>query len=153
MNTAALRRQGDHDSTRVATRFGEFDADPADVLSFPQGLPGFEQCRQFILLSAEDLHPLQCLHAVSGPSASFLAIDPRMVLPRYRCVLRDADRARLGASADTPLVWLGLVAIDENGAASVNLRAPVVINPQRMLGFQFVPDDSLYPLRHPVAAP
>jgi flagellar assembly factor FliW len=152
MNTAALRRQGDSGSTRIVTRFGEFDAEPADALSFPHGLPGFEQCRQFVLLSAEDLHPLQCLHAVAGPPASFLVIDPRVVWPRYRCVLRDADRARLGASADTPLVWLGLVAIDEGGAASVNLRAPVVINPERMLGFQFVPHDTLYPLRHPVAA-
>jgi flagellar assembly factor FliW len=153
MNTAALPRQSDTGSTRMVTRFGEFDAEPADVLSFPQGLPGFEQCRQFVLLSAEDLRPLQCLHAVAGPPASFLVIDPRVVWPRYRCVVRDSDRVRLGASAETPLVWLGLVAIDENGAASVNLRAPVVINPERMLGLQCLPHDSLYPLRHPVAAP
>jgi flagellar assembly factor FliW len=152
MNTAALPRESDTDSTRIVTRFGTFDAEPADVLSFPQGLPGFEQNRQFVLLSADDLRPLQCLHAVAGPPASFLAIDPRVVWPRYRCVLREADRAKLGASEETPLVWLGLVAIDEGGAAHVNLRAPVVINPERMLGFQFVPHDTIYPLRHPVAA-
>jgi len=35
---------------------------------------------------------------------------------------------------------------------SVNLRAPVVINPARMVGCQVMPHDSLYPLRHPLAA-
>ena len=134
---------------RVNTRFGEFDADPRDVLNFPDGLPGFEQCHRFVVLSSMTMAPLQCLHAVDGP-ATFLAVDPRLVLSKYRCVLTHGDMVRLGATDQTLLLWLALVAVDESGEATVNLRAPVVVNPTRMTGFQVVPSNSLYPLRYPL---
>ena len=35
----------------------------------------------------------------------------------------------------------------DDGSAFANLRAPVVINPAQMVGYQVVPQDSLYPLR------
>ena len=136
---------------RLQTRFGEFEADARDVLRFPAGLPGFEQCRHFVVLSSMAMAPLQCLHAVDGPAASFLTVDPRLILPQYRCVLSAEDRDRLGADERTLLLWLALVAVDEQDVATVNLRAPVVINPTRMIAFQVMPHDSLYPLRQPVA--
>jgi flagellar assembly factor FliW len=135
---------------RLNTRFGDFDAEPRDILTFPDGLPGFEQSRRFVVLSSMSTAPLQLLHAVDGPAATFLAIDPRLVLPKYRCVLSPADLHRLGATETSLLVWLALVVLDEGGAATANLRAPVVINPANMVGFQVVPSNSLYPLRFPL---
>jgi flagellar assembly factor FliW len=120
------------------------------VVAFPDGLPGFEQCRRFVVLSSIETAPVQYMHSVEGPAASFLAIDPRLVLPGYRCDLSDQDRARLGLAPDTVLLWLALITLDAHEEPSVNLRAPVVINPARMIGFQVVPHDSLYPLRHPL---
>lgn len=152
MTTPARAASIDPAAGRVVTRFGEFDADTGDLLHFPQGLPGFERCRRFVLLSSQDIGPMQCLHAVDGPPASFLVIDPRLVLPTFRCVLRDADRAGLEATDDAPLVWLALLTVAQDGSATVNLRAPIVINPARMIGLQVIPQDSLYPLRHKLAA-
>ena len=60
-------------------------------------------------------------------------------------------RARLGAGDDSALLWLALVTMDAGQGPSVNLRAPIVVNPARMLGFQVMPHESLYPLRHPLA--
>lgn len=140
------------DRIRLSTRFGAFDADARALVSFPAGLPGFEQCRQFAILSSSDAAPLQCLHAVGGPPASFLALDPRLVLPEYRCVLGVTDRTRLSVGDDvSALLWLSLLIVTEQGTAFANLRAPVVINPATMTGFQVMPQDSVYPLRHPVA--
>jgi flagellar assembly factor FliW len=138
----------DTGTLRVIAGSESFDVNAADIIGFPQGLPGFERCRHFVLVSSSEIAPLQYLHAVDGPPASFVAIDPRLVLPDYRCVLREADRVRLGVRENAPLVWLALVALDTEGGATVDLRAPVVINPERMTGYQLVPHDSLYPLRH-----
>ena len=33
------------------SRFGRIDVDDADLLSFPGGLPGLEQCREWALLA------------------------------------------------------------------------------------------------------
>lgn len=122
-----------------------------DVIRFAHGLPGFEACRGFVLLAADALGPVQCLKAVEGPPASFLVIDPRRVLPDYRCELSEADRRRLGAGDADTLLWLALVTIEIDGTITVNLRAPIVVNPAQMVGCQVVPYHCVYPLRFVVA--
>jgi flagellar assembly factor FliW len=66
--------------------------------------------------------------------------------------VNQSDLARLGANVDTVLLWLALVSFDDDGQAYANLRAPIVINPERMLGYQVMPHNSLYPLRQPLAS-
>ena len=119
-----------------------------EVIAFPKGIPGFEACRGFVLIAQEAETLVQCLRSVDGPPASFLVVDPRRALPGYRCELSKADRERLRASPDAALLWLALVTIEESGAIVVNLRAPVVINPETMLGAQVIPHQCVYPLRH-----
>jgi len=120
-----------------------------EVIAFPKGLPGFEGCRGFVLLASDD-SGLQCLSSVDGPPASFLVVDPRRVQVGYRCQLNEADRLSLEAEEGDHLLWLALVMIEGDGAVSVNLRAPVVINPRRMIGQQVIPYHCIYPLRHVV---
>lgn len=121
-----------------------------DTISFLDGLPGFESCRGFVVLTAPQLEPLQQLQCVDGPPASFLGIDPRRILPNYRCLLSQVDRERLGVTDESSLLWLALVAIREDGTVTANLRAPIVINPQTMRGRQVMPHRCLYALQHPV---
>jgi flagellar assembly factor FliW len=122
-----------------------------DTIRFPHGLPGFERCRAFVLMTSEGVGPVQCLKAVEGPSASFLVIDPRRVLPDYRCELSDIDRARLGVQEHDTLLWLSLVTIELDGTITVNLRAPIVINPNAMVGHQVIPHQCVYPIRFVVS--
>jgi flagellar assembly factor FliW len=123
------------------------EAQSRDVISFVNGLPGFESCHGFVLRAAEH-GGLQNLTSVDGPPASFLVVDPRSVQPGYRCQLSDAARHALGVVEGDTLLWLALVSVEPDGTVAVNLRAPVVINPRRMLGQQLIPYESLYPLRH-----
>lgn len=137
---------------QLFTDLGAFDLRVEDVVTFPTGLPGFEAARKFVMLSAPDIAPIQCLQSTEAASPSFLVIDPRLVLEGYRTRLNQSDLVRLGASdGDDSLVWLAILTVAAEGTF-VNLRAPVVINPARMIGFQLVPSDSLYPLRHPLGA-
>jgi flagellar assembly factor FliW len=55
----------------------------------------------------------------------------------------------LGAGAETTLLWVAIIS-EAEGILYANLRAPIVINPQRMIGRQVLPDDGLYPIRHPL---
>jgi flagellar assembly factor FliW len=120
----------------------------SEAVTFPDGIPGFEACRHWVVMAADAATPLRRLHAIDGTDASFLAIDPRSVLEGYRCELSAADRLRLGAREDEPLLWLALVMMESSGALTVNLRAPIVINPRTMTGQQVLPHNCLYPLRH-----
>ena len=126
------------DFTSIETRFGQFSGNPRDVVTLVDGLPGFEECRRFLLLTAPSIEPLVCLQGLDDDRPSFLAIDPRYVHPDYRCRVDDLQRRRLGASSETPLLWLAFVRVAESGDSTVNLRAPLVVNPERMRGLQLL---------------
>ena len=118
------------------------------IVDFPAGIPGFESCRRFVVIASPELAPLSCLKALDSSEASFLTIDPVLVDPAYDLTLRTFERVRLGAGED-PLVWLALVTVIGD-RATVNLRAPIVINPRRMVGCQFIRDDHDYPVHLPL---
>jgi flagellar assembly factor FliW len=121
-----------------------------NAVAFPDGIPGFETCRRFILLSSDALAPLQRLESIEGPPAAFIGIDPRLVLNGYCCRLSENDRRALVADADTTLLWFAIIS-EVDGVLSVNLRAPIAINPRRMIGRQVLSDDGQYPIRHVLA--
>jgi flagellar assembly factor FliW len=136
------------DRLTVRSRFAETDVDPHDVISFPDGVPGYESAHDFVLIDVPDQPPLKVLQAVSDQEPCFLVVDPKMVMPGYRCELGASDRLRLGATDDSALLWLAVVSVAEGGEIAVNLRAPIVINPARMRGRQVMPNSCVYPLRH-----
>ncbi len=135
----------------LQTAFGEFEVSAPEIVSFPSGLPGFEAAREFVVLSSPAMGVFSLLQSIDE-AVSFLVIDPRRVLADFRCVLGQTDQARLHAARDTVLLWLSIVTFDADGQAFVNLRAPIVINPERMLGYQVMPHNSLYPIRHPLTS-
>jgi flagellar assembly factor FliW len=131
------------------TRFGRFEVRDDSVLEFPEGLPGFEHVRRFVLLSSEEIAPLWCLQGLDGSAPSFLAVDPALVLEGYRGVLSDDDQTRLGP--EEPRIWLALLTVVDGEEAAANLRAPIVINPKRMIGLQVIQARSPYAIDHPLA--
>lgn len=133
----------------VETRFGSFEASPEDVITMREGLPGFAGCRRFVVIAAPALQPFTCLQGLDEPGPSFLALDPRQIVPDYAAVLLPSDRKRIEAEPGEPLLWLALVRLEDDHAF-INLRAPIVINPRRMLGLQLVAADSPYVTDHPL---
>ena len=116
------------------------------VVEFPSGIPGFESHRRFVLIASAELSPLGCLKSVDSSDVSFLVIDPRLLSFGYDITLSELERARLGAGPDEPLLWLAIVTITESDATA-NLRAPVVINPGKMLGCQVIRENDQYPVQ------
>jgi len=129
----------------------------ADAVTFADGLPGFESSRRFVIMSSPALDPFMCLQGLGDGAPSFLTIDPRLIVKDYPCELGSSDRTRLEMRAGRTagpdprsepgvrLLWLAIVSPDAAGA-SVNLRAPLVINPETMRGVQVLEGDDAYPL-------
>jgi flagellar assembly factor FliW len=128
------------------------DPTPLSVIAFPDGLPGFETCHRFVLVHPPGLGPFTIVQHADGPLPAFVTIDPLDVHGGYRTELTDADRARLGAAGETPLLWLAMVSTRDDGKPTVNLRAPLVINPATMTGLQVISAESPYSRAHPLRA-
>jgi flagellar assembly factor FliW len=137
--------------TEIETRFGLFPGNTGDgtVVTMPDGLPGFEKCRRYVIITAPTLAPFTCLQGLDESRPSFLALDPKMLIEDFALDLGDADRARLDARKDDSLLWLALVRFEPE-VAKVNLRAPVVINPRSMSGVQLIAQESPYSTEHPI---
>jgi flagellar assembly factor FliW len=123
---------------------------PERIVTFTQGLPGFEDSRRFVLVASPSLDPFTLLQGAGVEAPSFVAVDPVLVESGYRMPLAHADLVRLEAGPDDSLLWLALVAAKADGSATVNLRAPVVINPASMRGIQVLAHESPYRLDHPL---
>jgi flagellar assembly factor FliW len=124
-------------------------SDTGPIVTMPDGLPGFEQCRRFVVVQSDTIHPFTCLQSLDEPQPSFLALDPRQIDADYSTKLADGDRARLEAQDGDALLWLALVCVADE-SATVNLRAPVTINARTMRGIQVIPTDSTYSTAHPL---
>jgi len=122
------------------------------VVEFREGLPGFEACRQFVILSGPAVEPFTIVQGLGPDAPAFAAIDPLRVVDGYRARLEPADLARLGAADATPLVFLALVSAQPSGRATVNLRAPLVINPETLRGIQLLGAESAHAVDHPLRA-
>lgn len=134
----------------VETQFGDFVAHPGDIVNMAEGVPGFEACRRFFLLASPALEPLTCLQGIDEPRPAFLAVDPRLVMEDYHRDLDDLQKRRLQAQDGGPLLWLAIVCIREDGTSTANLRAPLVINPRRMLGLQLLAGGDRYSTEFPL---
>ena len=130
-------------------QFGEIAFEQEAVLSFPEGLLGFETLRSFLLIDQDEIEPLRWLQPIDEPGISFTVISPESVWPDYRIKLSADDRTFLGLEkSEVPLI-LALVTVPENPTLmTANLLGPLVINPERKIGRQLVLHESGYTTRH-----
>ncbi len=139
--------------TLESRRFGRIPVAEAQVLRFPEGLPGFEELREFLLLSPPALAPVQFLVALADPDISFPVLPARLCLAGYAPALGPAELAGLEAAGPDDLALYAILTFDQARAqVTANLRAPLLVNPAARLGRQALLPDSTYALRHALLA-
>lgn len=129
----------------------EFSA-PDGVVTFADGLPGFESSRRYVLVVSPELAPFTLIQGIDPEGPSFVGIDPRVIEDNYPVALDRMDLMRLGADRGQALLWLSIVADRGDGTATANLRAPIVINPATMRGIQLIAVESRFQIDHPLQA-
>ena len=130
--------------------FGSIEYDPAGVLDFPNGLYGFEEEKRFLLLPFHGSDGnLLCFQSVQTPSLAFVAMNPFSLKSDYTPVLSEEELFLMGVQESTELCYYVLCAVREPVAEStVNLKCPVVVNPDRHLAAQVILEDREYQMRH-----
>lgn len=137
---------------QVNTRaFGPIDVREADVLSFQDGLYGFDTLRRFVLIDIAPDSPCRYLQSLDDPDLSFIVVDPWAVLPDYAPDVPDGELAHLGVDRPEDVLCLVIAVVPEDvQQMTVNLRAPLVINPKTRRARQVILIGDKYPIRHPV---
>ncbi len=135
---------------RTAT-WGEVEVSPRSFLTLPEGLVGFEDQQEYVLLDRDDCRPFRWLVAFQDPGLAFPLLGASDVLPDYRAPLSAIEEALLElAPGETPAVYFVVSVVDEGRQIYANLRAPLVVNPRLQTGRQVVLLDAAYEVQHPV---
>jgi len=130
--------------------FGCIDIEEENIISFPEGLPGFEDTRKYVLLGKNDEEsPFRWLQCVDRPDVAFAIIDPRLIKPDYVAHIESADIEILDIKEeDKALVYVILVVPEDITKMTANLKAPVIINPFNNMGKQVVLEKGDYGIKH-----
>lgn len=136
----------------LLTRFGPLALAAERIILFPHGLLGFGGCHRYMLTGIPGATAFKLLQSIDDAELSFvvLPLDTNDG-PIGRSDLAAASRAL--AIEDVALAVLAIVTLRVGAAqldCTVNLRAPLLVDTARRLGYQHVLPDDAYPLRHPL---
>lgn len=136
-------------------RFGELEIQEDRIFHFADGLPAFEDEREFVILPFDDDSPYSFLQSVATPELAFLMTVPFVFFPDYEFVLEDDVMAALAIKGSEDMQIYTLVTIPGGNIKEMtaNLMAPVVINKKTREAKQVVLDKSQYTTKHRLFPP
>lgn len=148
------KRQGRPGVTIVkidTTRFGDLAIQDEHLLSFPAGLLGLEECRQWVLLADTSNDAMGWLQSADRAEIAMAVVSPRRFVPDYQ--VRVARREIEAIDADDPTQSQVLVIVGKNDrSVTLNLKAPLLLNMERQVGRQVIVTNDL-PVQFELAAP
>jgi len=132
-------------------KFGEVSVERESIITFPNGIPGFERFKEFGLVAVEEEDPFLRLLSTQEPSLGFVIVNPMLVWADYdpdigNDELDGLDIARVEDLEVYCVVTLSNVPQD----VTVNLKGPICINTQTMKGKQMILVDDRYQTRHSI---
>ncbi len=149
--TRIVSHKGGQDM-RINTRyFGTVDMDDNKVITFDEGLFGFEEYKKFVLIynnEAKERPAIQWLQSVDEQALALPVMIPVIVKPDYNPVVEDETLETLGDWNEENTSVLVTVTVPENlKEMTTNLKAPIIINTDTMKGVQTVVENQDYEIR------
>lgn len=123
-------------------QFGELEISPENIFSFSEGILGFEELKQFVLINDDNTAPFKWLLSVESPEIGFPIISPWLIDLSYS----------VGKSYDIekqiPMVIVTIGGGLNNMTA--NLKAPIMLNIDDATGEQIIISNDKYSTDEPI---
>lgn len=139
---------------KIQTKFlGEVEIQQSEIITFKNGLPGFQEYTKYILLGLDADLPIALLQSIEDEKIGFVVGFPFAFKPDYAFDLSEEDKEQLQIEEESEVATYTVITLKENFVDStINLLAPIIINTKQKLGKQIVLQDSeKYPLRYQIA--
>ncbi len=133
------------------SRFGRITVEEKDIVTFPEGIIGFSECKRYVLLAKEGERPFQWLQSLDDGDLAFVVIDPVMIEPNYTVEVgaEEIKPLQLSDVKEARVLTIVVIPPENFKHARTNLRGPIVINPRNNTARQLVLSDE-YPIRRPL---
>ncbi|MGN0507551.1 MAG: flagellar assembly protein FliW [Lachnospiraceae bacterium] len=137
----------------VNTRyFGKVDLDDDKILTFDEGLIGFESLKRFTLLYDNEggtENPITWLQSLDEPTVALPVISPFCVMADYNPLVEDEVLLPLGElNEENTAIFLTLTVPSDLTKMTTNLKAPIVINAETKKGCQVIAENPEYVVKY-----
>lgn len=122
----------------LQTRFGEIEYDPANTLQFPEGLIGFEDLTDFVVMPNEKEGPLFWIQSVNDPQIAFVLTDPTNFYYDYKVAPDGHERQKLGIAEEDDCLIVSVVTVPQDRKITLNLAAPILFAPKTNKALQVI---------------
>ena len=134
--------------------FGTIDIGEEKIIHFDNGLLGFEEYKDYTILYDidEEEKPLfSWLQSLDEKGLAFPVVNPLDVDENYNPTVDDEILNSLGDINEENMIVLLLATIPKDvKEASVNMRAPLVINSDNRKGMQIIVEYKEYEIKHKI---
>jgi flagellar assembly factor FliW len=132
---------------KIQTKYlGEMEIEEQKQIYFANGIPGFPEEKQFVLLDVPSNPVFQILQSVQSIYTAFFVINPFLLYKDYSFDLDDNTIETLQIKSEDEVVILSIVTLkDPFHSSTINLKAPIVINSNQMFGKQYILNQEEYP--------
>jgi flagellar assembly factor FliW len=121
------------------------------IIHFAEGLIGFSECKNFVLLENEELAPFRLLQSTDKAEIGFLVLDPTAVVQDYYRAIPTREWETAGMTNESDQLAFVICIIGPSPAESTgNFQAPLIVNYQNMTGRQIILTDSEFSVRFPL---
>ncbi|MET0725469.1 MAG: flagellar assembly protein FliW [Leifsonia sp.] len=117
-----------------------------DTLTFTSPPPGLEPGTRFTLHALDGAAGVYAMRSVTVPRLRLFVVEAPLYVADYHPTL-DADSRAMVAADEVEPVLLLVSSVGADGP-TVNLAAPIAINPQTGTAVQVILDGQDWPLRH-----
>ena len=130
-------------------RFEIFSVKAEKNITFPEGILGFENVHQYVLLLNMEVRPFIILQSIDAPELNFVCIESFGICKDFSITLPQPCADFLELTREEDSLVLSLVTVRPNfEEMTANLMSPLVINLDKMRGKQVIVTNSPYPVRY-----
>lgn len=135
----------------VNANFDNLVYEQDDIIHFKDGIPGFDQNKDFVIVKDENYAPFEWLVCVDGSNLRFAMLNPMIVDPTYNPNITKSQIQGLGLENPEDVLMYCFVTIAPNPSDStINFMGPVIMNTSTKVGRQIILENSHYGTKEPV---
>ncbi|MBV2197207.1 flagellar assembly protein FliW [Bacillus velezensis] len=134
----------------IKTKYhGEIRIDEGQIISFENGLPGFNDETQFVVLPLSEDSPFLASQSVKQEHIAFIVASPFIFFKGYEFDIDHATLELLHIEDIEDVEVMAILTLEEPFEnTTANLKAPIIVNKKEMKAKQIILHDASYETKH-----
>jgi len=131
------------------TRFGHVEVRADKVIHLLGGLLGFPKSQRFAMLDHDENSPFKWLQSLDESHLAVPVTDPKLFFPDYHIKIKRDELAVLRVTNAAELLVLVILSLRPDPTEmTANLKGPIIVHAERLIGRQVVLKEAPFSTRH-----